>query len=568
MDGAGSDTGSGGIDLMERRLITFAVAVVALGRCAAGSPDHAVYETAACAAPETPLDRYVLCPQPRHESAPPVCSDAVFVRRAFLDAIGTMPTAKEARDFIESRDANKRSALVDNLLDRPEFADYWAMKWSDCLRVKAEFPINLWPNAAQAYHRWIRESIRDNKPYDRFVREMLVSNGSNFRVGPVNFYRAMQDRTPDGIARTVALTFMGERAESWPANAVEGLAVFFSRIAYKPTREWKEEIVFWDPDKDAAPAATGASVTNAPSSQATNAAVSVAGARAAHPGPLVGILPDGTRIELSADRDPREAFADWLIRPGNTRFTAPVVNRVWAWLLGRGIVHEPDDMRPDNPPSDPALLAYLRDEFVASGYDMKRLYRLILNSRTYNASSIAPSSGAARAEAPFVYYAIRRLDAEVLIDAINRIAGTSDLYTSAIPEPFTFIPENRPSISLPDGSITSPFLELFGRPARATGMDNERVNRPAPVQRMHMLNSSHIQKKLATGPGIKAITKQGRKPPAIVEDLFLAILSRFPTTDEAKCAEAYARSGAVKGREAWIDLAWALMNSDEFLYRH
>src|SRR5207248_9247617 len=135
--------------------------------------------------------------------------DAVFVRRVFLDTIGTLPTAQEAREFIEDTDKNKRRILVDRLLGRGEFADYWAMKWSDILRIKAEFPVNLWPNAAQAYHHWVRASIAENKPYDRFVREMLTSSGSNFRVGQVNFYRSIQNRTPEGSANAVALTFMG-----------------------------------------------------------------------------------------------------------------------------------------------------------------------------------------------------------------------------------------------------------------------------------------------------------------------------------------------------------------------
>ena len=151
----------------------------------------------------------------RWASSPCLCSDAVFVRRAYLDVIGTLPTAKEARDFIQDPDTkNKRRLLIDRLLERDEFADYWAMKWGDVLRIKAEFPVNLWPNAAQAYHRWVRASIAENKPYDKFVREMLTSSGSNFRVGPVNFYRAMQNRTPEGIAAAVALTFMGSRADS------------------------------------------------------------------------------------------------------------------------------------------------------------------------------------------------------------------------------------------------------------------------------------------------------------------------------------------------------------------
>lgn len=571
---------------MKRFGMVLAVVLAARSHSAAAEPEpQSLFETSADAVPETRLDKIALRPLAKQGFTPALCSDAVFVRRVFLDTIGTLPTAQEAREFIRDTDKNKRAALVDRLLERPEFADYWAMKWSDCLRVKAEFPVNLWPNAAQAYHRWIRASIRDNKPYDRFVRELLVSDGSNFRVGPVNFYRAMQDRTPDGIARTVALTFMGERAESWPTNAVQGMAVFFSQISYKPTREWKEEIVFWDPDKDlppasaatlpapatnTAPAAThsASSVTNPAAPGATNAVAPAAETKPVRRGPLVAVFPDGKKIKLPPDQDPRELFADWLIQPKNARFTAPAVNRMWAWLLGRGIVHEPDDIRPDNPPSNPALLSHLQKEFVASRYDMKKLCRLILTSRTYQVSSLVPTSGLARAEAPLAFYPLRRLDAEVLIDAINQITGTSDLYTSAIPEPFTFIPDNRPSTALPDGSITSPFLELFGRPARATGMDNERVNRPLPAQRMHLLNSSHIQKKLESGPRLRALIGRKRPPEDIIEDLYLTILSRFPTAGEIKNAETYAKSGVVKGREGWIDLAWALINSDEFLYRH
>ena len=188
-------------------------------------------------------------------------SDAVFVRRVYLDVIGTLPTADEARAFIDDRDASKRSALIDRLLDRDEFADYWAMKWCDMLRVKSEFPINLWPNAVQAYHRWIRTAIRDNVPYDRFARELLTASGSNFRDPAVNFYRAVQSREPSAIASAVALTFMGARAEAWPKARLDGMAAFFSQIGYKPTGEWKEEIVYFDPAF--APAAAGASARQA-----------------------------------------------------------------------------------------------------------------------------------------------------------------------------------------------------------------------------------------------------------------------------------------------------------------
>lgn len=174
------------------------------------------------------------------------CSDSVFVRRVYLDVIGSLPTADEAASFIRDRSPQKRRVMIDALLERDEFADYWALKWCDLLRVKSEFPINLWPNAVQAYHRWIRSCIKENVPYDRLVREVLISSGSNFRVPQVNFYRAVQGNEPETIARAVALTFMGTRAETWPEERLSSLAAFFSGITYKKTSEWKEEIVYVD----------------------------------------------------------------------------------------------------------------------------------------------------------------------------------------------------------------------------------------------------------------------------------------------------------------------------------
>ena len=172
--------------------------------CSAATPETGtnVFESLATPVAESQLDKLVFAQLARLKVQPVLCSDAVFVRRAYLDVLGTLPTAKEARDFIQDPDTkNKRRLLIDRLLERDEFADYWAMKWGDVLRIKAEFPVNLWPNAAQAYHRWVRASIAENKPYDKFARELLTSSGSNFRVGPVNFYRAIQNRTPEGIAR-------------------------------------------------------------------------------------------------------------------------------------------------------------------------------------------------------------------------------------------------------------------------------------------------------------------------------------------------------------------------------
>lgn len=488
------------------------------------------------------IDRLVFRRLKQLEISPAApCSDAVFVRRAYLDVIGTLPTATEARDFIAERKADKRAVLIDQLLEREEFADYWAMRWSDLLRVKAEFPVNLWPNAAQAYHHWLRASIRENQPYDEFVRELLTASGSNFREAPVNFYRAMQNHDPQGIAQTVALNFMGVRAEKWPTNQLAGMAAFFAQVSYKSTSEWKEEIVFNDP-------------------AATNASLYLGVARRA-------TFPDGKTVTLPVDKDPREVFADWLTTPKNRWFTRNIANRSWSWLLGRGIIHEPDDLRPDNPPSNPELLAHLERELIAADYDLKKLFRLILNSQTYQLSSVSGSEQP-EAAANFASYPLRRLDAEVLIDAINQLTGSSEKYSSAIPEPFTFIPEGSRAIALPDGSITSSFLELFGKPSRDTGLESERNNRITASQRLHLLNSTQIQRKIEQSRMVE-YQSQGKKPPReVATNMYLGILSRYPTEAELKVAEAYARSGKVKPREAVVDLAWALMNSAEFLYRH
>jgi hypothetical protein len=536
-------------------------------------PVSSIFESTVVPQPDGQIDQFVFSRLATLGLKPVLCSDAVFVRRVYLDVIGTLPTAKEARDFILDPDTkNKRHKLIDQLLERDEFADYWAMKWGDILRIKAEFPVNLWPNAAQAYHRWVRASIAENKPYDQFVRELLTSSGSNFRVGPVNFYRAVQNRTPEGIAGAVALTFMGARADLWPKERLTGMSAFFAQIGYKPTREWKEENVYWDP------LGPLAAITNSIPGQGTNKAQLVVTYLPTNNIPTVGMFPDGTTLKLLPNSDPRDAFAAWLITPRNPWFARNIVNRIWSWLQGRGIINEADDIRADNPPSNPALLAYLERELVAGRYNLKRIYRLILNSNTYQFSPM-PRSKAPQAEANFASYPLRRLDAEVLIDAINKITGATDLYTSAIPEPFTYIPEDMPAIALPDGSITSPFLALFGRSARATGMENERNNKPVPPQWLHLLNSSHIQRKIEQGPTLKALFLSGRKPDAIMEELYLSILSRFPTDEEIQNAEAYGggmaltavgkpKVGAFKQRENWVDIAWSLINSTEFLYRH
>ena len=473
------------------------------------------------------VDVPVLAVLRQHGIAPaPVCSDAVFVRRVFVDVIGTLPSPAEARSFLEDRSPDKRRRLIDQLLERKEFADYWALKWCDLLRVKSEFPINLWPNAVQAYHRWVRDSLAANKPYDRFVREILTATGSNFRAPPVNFYRAVRDREPATIAQAVALTFMGARTERWSPERLAGMAAFFQDIKYKKSNEWKEEIVYVDLLRGTARDA---------------------------------VLPDGTPVALKPGRDARVVFADWLTRPDNPWFARNIVNRIWYWLVGVGIVQEPDDLRPDNPPANPELLALLERELVTHRYDLKHIYRLMLNSATYQRSSI-PTTDRPEAERYFAHYPLRRLDAEVLIDAINQVTGTTESYVSLIPEPWTYIPKGTRAIELADASITSSFLELFGRPARDSGLESERNNSPSAAQRLHLLNSSHIRRKLTDSAKLRALARS-QNP---VDELYLTILSRYPTDDERKIVSGYKPGN----RSLTAELAWALINTAEFQYRH
>ncbi len=520
-----------------RVLSLFSLCAVSLWMQSAPAVVHAPYEMAESPVPANGVDKAVLANlqtrgiQPAHP-----CSDAVFIRRAYLDVIGTLPTAMEAHFFLQDNRPDKRAVLVDGLLARNEFADYWSMKWCDALRVKAEFPINLWPNAVQAYHRWIHDALRDNMPYNAFAKALLTSSGSNFRVAPVNFYRAVQGRKPADIAGAVALTFMGTRMDKWPEDRRAGMAAFFSRIAYKKTGEWKEEIVCLDPKMPDAP--------------------------------FPATFPDGVTLQINPDQDPRAVFTTWLVAKDNPWFAKAAVNRIWCWLMGRGIIHEPDDIRPDNPPVNPELLAWLEKELVISGYDLRHIYRLILNSRTYQQSPI-PKSDSPDAEACFACYPIRRLEAEVLIDALDGIGGKGESYSSAIPEPFAFIPDDQRTITLADGSTTSAFLEMFGRPTRDTGLESERNNQSTDAQRLYLLNSTAIQKKIENSERLRALFQGAKgKPAEVVRRIYMNLLSRPPTQDEMEAILAYSKTPGLLPRQAAADLVWTLINSKEFLYRH
>ena len=518
-------------------------------------------------------------------------SDSTFIRRVYLDLIGKTPTVEETKAFLADKAPDKRSKLIDSLLERKEFAMYWSLKWCDILRVKSEFPINLWPNAVQAYHHWVWDSIRKNKPYNQFARELLTGSGSNFREAQVNFYRSTRDRTPKGFAKVAVQAFLCSDFTKWPEYNREEVEKLFSRVAIKGTDEWKEQIVYLNPEP-----VDEMEVT----------------------------MPDGSLLKVSPEKDPRGVFADWLMDSKNMWFEEAAVNRLWFWLFGRGMVHDPDDFQlrnkdvglvtnwfgnppkdnKGNPPSSPEVMKYLAEQFSLSGYDFKALCKLITNSATYQQSCIPAGNDLAKAEKYFAVYPVRRIDAEVLRDTMTYLTGFKPKYMSVIPEPFTFIPGDQPTIALADGSITSAFLENFGRPARDTGLLTERNNETTYSQRLFLLNSPLIQWKIVSSPKIKELMKDAKgDPKKVIDNIYLFILSREATEEEIKkLMKLYGikpmavavkelrakktgknktldkkdkaglarlrKQNAQKFKNAGMDLVWTLVNTKEFLFKH
>ena len=480
-----------------------------------------------------------------------LCSDAVFLRRVYLDAIGTLPTAGEARAFLADKDPNRRARVIDQLLQRREFADFWALKWGDLLRIKSEYPVNVWPKAVHVYYRWLRESLAQNKPYDQMVRELLTAGGSNFRVPPANFFRAMPGRNPQSFAETTALVFMGARvncahchahpSETWTRDDNLGLSAFFSKVTFKATQEWKEEIVFFIPD---------GGLWNMRSRQLVK------------PKPL-GAAP----LELEREDDPRARFAAWLTTPENPWFAPNVVNRIWYWLLGRGIVHDPDDMRPTNPPENPELLDYLRRELVVHKFDLKHIYRLIFNSRVYQLSC-EPNAQNEKDLSHFSHYRMKRLTAEQMLDGICQVTGSQESFTSWIPVPVLRMPQTERAIQLPDSDIDSAFLDLFGRPSRDTPFETERNCEAQPRQALYFVSSDELQYKIAGGQKIRQLFETRKADPEIVDELYLSALSRPPRGDEKQKALAYLAKGKNARVQAVQDLFWAILTTKEFMVNH
>ena len=479
-----------------------------------------------------------------------LCDDATFLRRAFLDAIGGLPTVEEARAFLASQAPDKRERLVDELLgltgdparDRyvDRYAAWWSLKWADLIRNNSAV---LGESGMWALHNWLRESFRTNKPFDRFVTELVTARGSIFSSGPANYFRIANN--PPDLAESTAQLFLGTRLQCarchhHPYERLSqadyyGFAAFFARVASKNSAEFGifggETIVVVNQSGEVAHPRSGAVV---------------------RPTPL-GAGP----VEEADDR--RVALAQWLTAPDNPWFARNVVNRVVAHLLGRGLVEPVDDMRSTNPPSNPEMMDLLAEEFRSSGFDVRRLLRFVMTSRLYQLDS-QPDADNAADERFYSHYRVKRLKAEPLLDAIDDATGVRTKHPN--------LPLGTRAIELPDAAAanTNPFLVTFGKPKRASVCECERTPDENLAQALHTLNGDVVATKVADASGRVAALAAAAKPvPEAVEELYLATLSRPPTAPEAAAA-AEIVAACPTPTEGLQDLLWALINSKHFLF--
>ena len=475
----------------------------------------------------------------------PRCSDSEFLRRAFLDTIGVLPTADEVRALLSDESPDKRDRLVDQLLTRPEFVDYWAYKWSDLLLLSGE---KLRPQALKSFYAFIRRNVADNTPWDEFVRQIVLAKGSTFDNGAANFYSLHQD--PLDMAETTSMAFLGmsiqcahchdHPLEKWTNNDYYGFASLFARVRGKG---WGGDfrsgdghrVIFLDDESELIQPRTG---------------------KPQPPKPL-----DGQALSFESVEDRRLAAASWLTSPTNPYFSRAIVNRVWANFFGVGLVEKVDDLRLTNPPSNPELFSALA-AFLVSGdrpYDLKKLMRLILTSQSYQRGSQA-TKGNEPDERFYSRYYPKRLKAEVLLDIMSQVSGS--------PTPFKDFPAGTRAMQLPDANIASEFLKTFGRPERILTCECERSDEPSMTQVLHILNGETLLQKLEAKDNRLSKQLEANLPPEqLADELFLAALSRFPTDRERqKMSEILSVASPEERRLSVEDLYWSVLSSKEFLF--
>ncbi len=482
----------------------------------------------------------------------PVASDEVFIRRVFLDCLGTLPPPERVQAFLASTDPDKRTALVDELLGltgdpardvwNNEFSAFWALKWGDLLRNNRN---KLGDGGMWALYNWMRASVRENKKIDRMVHELITAQGSVFESGPANYYKIA--RTPEDLAETTAQLFLGVRLqcakchnhpfEVYSQADYYSLAAFFTRVATKNSLDFGAQ----GGDSAVVLKRTG-SIRHPRTGQTMT------------PQPLLDqpVDPDGYL-------DLRRPLADWLASKDNRQFARNMANRFWGYLMGTGLVEPIDDMRATNPPSNPQLLDALADHLIQHNYDLKQLLRAILVSQTYQLSS-TPTPANASDERFYTHYKVKRLPAEVLLDAIDSVCGTQ--------EKFAGIPLGTRAIELPDNNYTSYFLDTLGRPERVITCECERTAEPNLAQVLQIANGELLNRKITDAKGrIATLVKSKAADEVIIDAIYLAAVSRAATPHEhAACREILQR--APNRQEGLEDLLWALINSREFLFNH
>lgn len=482
-----------------------------------------------------------------------VADDNTFLRRVMLDVAGRLPTPSEVQAFLSDGNPRKREAVVDRLLASDEYADFFAGKWSALLRNKRADPKDARGNFA--FHRWIRDSLAENKPYDEFVREVITASGDVDTHPPVVWYRQAKDVTTQ--MEDTAQLFLGQRLqcaqchhhpfEKWSQQDYYGFAAFFSTVAKKPTTRVGEDQIF----------------TKRAEAQAVNL-------RTKLPVKPTGL--GAPAAALTPEDDPRHSLMDWMTAKQNPFFARALVNRYWKHFFNRGLIEPEDDMRESNPPANPELLDALAKSFIESGYDLKQLIRTITKSTTYQLSAL-PNAHNAVDRQNFSRYYPKRLQAEVLLDSINNVL---DAWSS-----FEGLPAGTRATALPDNSFnaTSYFLTVFGRPEGSSACECERTQESSLAQSLHLLNSPEIQKKLSDDKGRAAqlAMDDKRSDEVKLTELYQWVASRPPAPMQIELAVAHitkrtaGKTGAdqiAAKRQAYEDILWALINTKEFLFNH
>jgi len=484
-------------------------------------------------------------------SAP--CDDAKFLRRAHLDIIGRLPSPEEARQFLADASPDKRARLVDDLLARPEYADYWAAKWADLLRPN---PYRVGIKAVVNYDHWIRDSFRRNKPYDQFVRELVTARGSTWENGAAVLFR--DRREPAEITTMVSQLFLGIRLEcarchhhpfeKWGQDDFYSLAAYFARTGHKgqgispPISGGEESIVLKDKGSVEHPL-TGQKLD---------------------PRPLFEVRRAGDVNPPVSDRDndesdPREALADWITSPENPYFAQVIANRVWADLMGRGIVEPIDDLRMTNPPTNAPLLEALAKDFRAKKCDWKQLIRTICTSHVYALSSLPSERNVADRQNYSRHYRTR-LRAEVLLDAVGDITGVENNFQA--------MPSGSRANQLWTTRVQSTFLDTFGRPNPNQDPPCERQSDPTVTQTLHLMNAPQLHQKVTSDSGRAAQLAASEKTvDQLVEEIYLLVYSRFPDNDEKEIGRRLFAEPNMPRRRACEDLMWALLNTPEFVFK-